>query len=595
MIKMSKDEVSSYLGDVLPLSLIGEGLSYLSDVSWRVEGDAVSLREFDTDADFGIKNGVLISLNSLGEASVYAKYLGEEYVTRVTVREMLESDNDECQVYLRGDMHHHTSMNHKHDEFAKHENEDIPDYVDFMRGEGLLDFTVISDHAGVTNDRDFWRGFDLTEGTAPIIFAGAESEVNYKETNRFGIVERKSGEIVTMMSAGYVDSDDSYEPFEREMRYSKGAFAIFAHPHVVGFSTKGIWNFDYPSRTSPLMLSLMRGIEMGNGADMKENMLHEYAYPAALDAGFRVSPTCSSDGHGPSCGFYGVPGKTVVIAKENSKEAIHEAFLKNRFYATESGNVKLKYTVNGVTAPATIPPTDEYVFHIELDYFAHDTSTEPILLEIVSDYGKRAATVDVKGNIIDVTVRSDTARYFYLRLTDSEARKTWSYPVWCGREFDKKREITVEPIDLSKAMATVDGKECYTVINGDPTDYYDTGAVSPTVLIDLGKVEKVAAVGLYQRIIERQGKPVGWVTSDDSRSLVSRYEIYTSVDGKEYTLAASEVAKQLSGEAIVDFTPRVARYVRIDCLSNVGNDSRHPRYKGCPTAIGNIAIFKKST
>ena len=57
MIKMSKSEVSSYLGDVIPLSLVGEGLTYLSDVSWRVEGDAISLRAFDTDADFGIQNG----------------------------------------------------------------------------------------------------------------------------------------------------------------------------------------------------------------------------------------------------------------------------------------------------------------------------------------------------------------------------------------------------------------------------------------------------------------------------------------------------------------------------------------------------------
>ncbi len=46
------------------------------------------------------------------------------------------------------------------------------------------------------------------------------------------------------------------------------------------------------------MLAMMRGIEMGNGADRKENLLHEYAYSAALDASFRLSTTCSSDSHG---------------------------------------------------------------------------------------------------------------------------------------------------------------------------------------------------------------------------------------------------------------------------------------------------------
>ena len=119
------------------------------------------------------------------------------------------------------------------------------------------------------------------------------------------------------MSAGYKHTT-TYEEFEENMKYSKAPVAVFAHPHTVGSSTPGIWSFEYSDHNTELMKHIIRGIEMGSGTDGKCNILHEYAISAALDAGFKVSTTCSSDAHGPKYGYDVIPGKTVIMATEHS-------------------------------------------------------------------------------------------------------------------------------------------------------------------------------------------------------------------------------------------------------------------------------------
>ena len=593
MARLSKEEIHSYVGDVLPLYLIGDGIDKDSDVSFTVTGEAARIRTFTSDCEFSIKNGALVSLVREGVATVTAVYNGVEYLTRVTASPMKETEMSEDMLYLVGDMHHHTSMNHNHHEFGMHIKEDISDYVDFMRNEGLLDFTVISDHADVTNDLDFWRGFTLAEGEAPIIFAGAESEVTHKETDRLGILHRHSGELVTMMSAGYANVE-SFREFLEEMSYSAKPFAIFAHPHVVGFSTRGIWNFDFMKNNNSDMLSVMRGMEMGNGEDRKENLLHEYAYPAALDAGFKISTTCGSDAHGPHTGYNGMSGKTVLLAKGKTKEDIHEAFLKNRFYASESGNLKIWYTVNGIPAPATLPLETKYTFKVKLGYFRDDANSIPVRCEVKSDYGKTVKEIKIAGDELEFTVESETARYFYLKFIDGNARKTWSYPVWCGREFDTYCEPKIKALDHEGFTAVSDGDDVSKVINGDPYDFWLSKKANPSVVIDMKEERKIAALGYYPLIVVR-GKDKGpdWVTSDDTRSLVSAFKVYTSLDGESWELVADRVAETLGCENIVEFAERLARYVRFDAISNIGVDSGIPRYKESLTAIANLTVFEK--
>ena len=592
MITLSKKAVSSYVGDVIPIWLEGEGIENNSKIIWRAEGDAATVRDFAGEDKYAFNWGALVTLVKEGEGKIIAEYNGVEYSATVKACAMVTSDSEGDFEYLVADMHCHTSDIHTRDRFALHEEDDIPTYIDYVENEGLLDLSVITDHADVTNDLDFFRGFVLAENCKrPFVFAGAESEIMYTEYDRFNIIHRHSGELVTLMSAGYTNTP-TYDGFEAEILRSPAPIGIFAHPHVVGYSTKGIWNFDFASHNTEKMLHIMRGVELGNGGDNKENMLHEYAYSQALDAGFKVSVTQSSDSHGPVWGYNCLVGKTMILAKENSREAIHDAFRQNRFYACETGNVKLRYRVNGASAPTTLPITDKYSFHIELDYFKDDPTTVPTICKVISDYGDTVYECRVDGSSIDFTVESSTARYFYLKLVDSIGRKTWSMPVWTSREFDKPQKLDLKALDMTSFTAKTDKKDAQIAINNDPFDPFFSEERLPTVVIDMKEEKDVSALAYFPRIVLRQNRPEGWNTRDEAKTVVSRFKVHLSLDGENYNEVASKTCQTLGSETFVTFPRTKARFVKFEVLGNVGIDTYRENYKDTETVIGNLTVFE---
>lgn len=593
MIKLSKSIISSYVGDVIPLYLCGDGVDKNSKVTWNIEGDAATLRGFSGSGEHSFDNGILISLVKEGDGEVVAVFGDKEYRASVHARPMSHaSSEDELNFYV-GDMHCHTTDIHECDVFAKHETADISDLVDYVKDKDPIDATVITDHADVTNDYDFFRGFSLVEDcSSPVIFAGAESEIMYTENDRLGILHRHSGELVSLMSAGYIHCD-TYDEFEREISLSPAPIGIFAHPHVVGYSTRGIWNFDFAKHATEKMLHIMRGIETGNGGDNKENLLHEYAYSQALDAGFKVSVTQSSDSHGPVWGYDCLAGKTVILAREKSREAFHDAFRQNRFYACESGNVKLSYRVNGKRAPATLPLTDKYIFEVNIGYFKDDISTHPTLLQVISDYGLVVYETDNVADKMSFEITSPTARYFYLKLIDAEGRKTWSMPVWTGREFDNLRSYDhLKPLDMSIFTAVSGCRDASVAINGDPFESWESDERHPTLTIDMGEEKEISALGCYPHVVIRQDRPAGWNTRDESKHIVTRFKVHLSLDGKDYKEVAAVTFQALGCEKIAEFAKTRARFIKFEVLGNVGTDSYKPNYKDTTAKIGNITVFE---
>jgi len=152
MVSLSKKHIDSYVGDVIPLYLCGDGISKDSPVEWRVEGNAAALRGFSGKGAHSFDNGVLISLIKEGDGEVVAAFGGNEYRASVHARQMIHaSSEDELNFYV-GDMHCHTTDIHECDVFAKHETADISDLVNYVKDKDRIDATVITDHADVTND-----------------------------------------------------------------------------------------------------------------------------------------------------------------------------------------------------------------------------------------------------------------------------------------------------------------------------------------------------------------------------------------------------------------------------------------------------------
>lgn len=593
--KLSRTELESYLGDVLPLWLVGDGDLSAAETEWSVAGSCVTLRSFNGEGAYCFHHGVLLTLVSLGEATVSATVGGRTLSCTVKVRPMKTASSEDALSYYRGDLHSHTSLDHNPVSFAESPS-GIPEYLRQMKEQTKLDFGVISDHAEVTNPRDFFRGFTETEAAQPmdfVMFPGSESEVSLIEADRYGLNRKNAGELVCINADNFVCTQ-SWEGFLEAYATAPYGVGIFAHPQVVGYDRNGVWNFCFHKNNNPQMKRLMRGIEMGNGTERESNCLNELSYSVALDCGFRVSPTGSSDCHGPVWGFEQAPAKTVVMAPEKNKEAFLDALLHNRFYACESGNVKLRYSVNGQTAPADLAEAETYRFRVEWSLFEEDATTRPLRLQVVSDGGKNLYETENFGNELEFTLSSSTARYFFLRLTDGEGRKTWSCPVWTERSFGDWTPPALPPLDKNGVTVTdlQTGKDASVLVNDDPTQYWEGEGTTAELVIDMGKAQAVQALGHYPpRWSRKDLKLKGIKERFAVASFACHYRLSTSLDGVAFTCQTEGVLRIFGAEEIISFPPHQARYLKFEVLSTTGQESCYPALREQRVQIGELTVF----
>ena len=605
-LALSKTNITSSVGAILPLHIgfdsdLHKELA-LKDIKWSVDSDVISLRSFEGNDKKSFSNGVLLILNKAGTANVIAELDGKKYVCAVTVNEQVKESSDVIFNYYIGDLHDHSGNYHDREQFADRTEGFQDEYLNCVKNEGLMDFGVISDHAQVVNDTDFFRGFTEYEKAEPmcaVIFPGAESEVKITELDRFGVERRKSGEIVTFGAAGYAFAS-SWDEFTDAFESSPEPVGIFAHPQIIGYSTRGIWDFDYEKNCTEKMLRIIRGIEMGDGSHRNENLIHELAFSRALDSGFKVSTTSSSDSHGPVWGYASFPGKTVVMAKEKSREAFIDAFRNNRFYATESGNVKIRYSVNGSFAPCTLTECDTYDFHVELSFFHDDETTVPKLCKVISDGGKTLLAInDFDPAGFDFTVKSETASYFYLRFSDGEGRRTWSVPVWCGRTSPMKKQKKLSPIKFPEgatAKELISGKDASAVIDGSPDTLFAADSTEASLLIDLTREVSFDGIGYLSEFVSHDKVrrcPKPWTSTVFTARMPAEFEIYASSDGLCFTKLTDGVFRNHGGEELISFDKTKARYVRVDIKNNIGELLNPKHYGARKTVLCNFTLFEE--
>lgn len=591
--KLYKNEIKSFVGDVLPLYLLGDGDLRHADIRWRVRGEGVSIRGFEDEVG-GFSCGVLLTLLSPGECEVVCEYGGREYTCRVSVRETRDYTGEQLNFYT-ADLHCHTTMIHDRARLSERVSDYQSDYVRFIKEANDIDLSVISDHSDVIDAWEFFRSFvDVLEAApmSAVILPGSESEVSFIERDRFGLEHKNSGEIVILGSDNFA-SVATYEELYSRMATSPFAIGILAHPQIVGWGPHGIWNWSLDSHRDDGLSGLVKLVEVGNGcAEVESNHINEYIYSVALDNGFCVSTACSSDKHEAPWGAEGFPGKTVVMAAEPTKEAFLDALRSGRCYASDSGNIKLSYSVNGKAAPARLELSSVYSFHVEVGYFCEDESTRPVRLSVISDYGKTVAEFySEELSSFDFTLESDTARYFYLRLEDREHRKTLSPAVFCGREIDASPTVTPVPISKSGFRATelISGKDASAVISDSPSEPYIADGKTAEILIDMGECRRASALGHYpMRVVRGACADV----RDAIASLVGEYAVSVSTDGKSFCEVASGLIRVYGGEVIIRFAPVEARFVRFSAKSTVGALSHSERFADARVAIGELTVFE---
>lgn len=590
-IKISKQRINSFVGDVLPIWLESDVDIRYEKIAWSVHGLA-RIRSFANEKG-GFSHGVLVSLLAPGDAVVTAKYNGVEYSAKISVCNR-EHNNDSINNYYLADLHDHTSTIHIYEDFVTRKCGFQRDYIDFLKKEDKMDLSVISDHAEVVDAWEFFKGFIDAERAKPmktVILPGCESEIVLVEKDRYGIEHRNSGEIVTLNADNYAMSD-TFENFYDKMSTSPAPICILAHPQIAGYSVKGVWDFCLSRHSDEALINLLSLVELGNGTARESNILNEYVYSVALDNGYRVTMSCSSDSHEAPWGYDACPGKTIVMAPDATKESLIDAILSLRAYACESGNIKLYYTVNGVAAPCDLQACDTYKFDVYVDYFRADITSVPVSCQVISDYGKVVyETRDADFSSFSFTVNSGSARWFYLRFVDALGRRTLSVPVFTGRPIDPRSEYKY--MQISKAHFTaidlISGCEASNLINDDPTIPWFSKHGSADIIIDMGIEQDVRAIGHYPPLIIREA---GVDLAEKLASLVAEYEISLSSDGVTYRVVADGFIRIYGNEVKIPILCSRARYVRFKAKSNVGSCSGRTEYFNSGLAIGELTVFQ---
>ena len=245
-----------------------------------------------------------------------------------------------------------------------------------------------------------------------------------------------------------------------------------------------------------------------------------------------------------------------------------------------------------------MPLTDTYNFHVELSHFNPPKESEKTaIVEVISDYGKIVYSQNVApsdSNILDFTVKSNTARYFYLRIYSIGGDRTWSPAVWTGRAFDECPEpeftgVKIPKVNMSIVSCTP-GTDPKLLINDNPKEAWTSDTPSAEVIIDLGEVQDVCAIGYWPHEISRDNPEI--TEAQFGARFLSGYEYYISKDGDDYHLAGEGTMLCHGGEQKVIFDPQKARYVKLKLLSSAGSASHKPHYLNSPVMIGEFDIYK---
>ena len=260
-------------------------------------------------------------------------------------------------------------------------------------------------------------------------------------------------------------------------------------------------------------------------------------------------------------------------------------------------NGECLYSYEGMFRGVDLELTDKYSFDVGLSYFEDDGSTKIVKCQVISDYGKVVyEKCGLTENSLSFEVESSTARYFYLRLIDKEGRRTFSPPVWCGREFDKYEEpdyITVESKDF-EAYDEVSGKDAYALLDFDVERPWENGEKTASIVIDMKEEKELSALAYIHPTHPAKDKNDPHVRSRFHSKFPHKYRVSTSLDGKNFVTRAEGGFLTYVGEEYIRLGECCARYLKFEILSTVGREYERAAYVNATLHFGGLMFFKKA-
>lgn len=458
------------------------------------------------------------------------------------------------------------------------------------RAEGNLDFMAITDHAAsITVEKFLETQKAAQECTTDdfVAIAGCENGFDDSYTNEYHIPVLNGGELITFSSNTWCSESDCLENFTDILSNHGQAIAGFAHPQEASWPTEKLWNgYNMAHHRSEKVRSFVRMIEVCNETSAY-NLIHEKLYATALDCGFRVSAIAVSDTHEANWGSAKLRARTALYLEELTLESVLSALRNQRGYATEIPDAILGFWVNGVFMGGDIPQTTSYQMHIEIIVPEESEKNKLAKIQIISDYGMTLYEIEpysYKAELEPI-IKTDSARYFYVRALTVSGERIWSSPIWTGREFDEEKEKE-DFIKLDKTHFQISSSDSPETVqnlcNNNPNLPWKCTCLNSCAVIDLGKAEEISAIGYHRHSIPYNNlKAV--------KALLNRYCYQLSLDGENFFASYEGVITNYGSEQIKSFPAVSARYIKIKAISSVGSDAFDSQ--SFPI-IGEISIYR---
>ncbi len=202
--------------------------------------------------------------------------------------------------------------------------------------------------------------------------------------------------------------------------------ASFNHPGTTQYN-----NWAYRTAAATDIITLLEVINSNNG-------IHEDAYRAANNAGWKVGPTCGNDNHG----FWGITNhssRVGVLATAKTKAAILDAMKNRRTFVSTDKNATLHFTANGTIMGSTLSSPSTITFVVTAsDPDTGDANDRLTLIQIVDPTNTVVASTTISTYSTVWTspaVSVSGKKYFYVRARNvgsGTSSMAWTAPIWTG-------------------------------------------------------------------------------------------------------------------------------------------------------------------
>lgn len=343
-----------------------------------------------------------------------------------------------------GNTHAHTTYTVSHGSVPPDNGPPIEHFNIAKNSANNMDFYVTTDHSQETSfeptsaSNAAW--LDSKADAVEATDSGFVGLLGYEHSENNGGPNPGNGHINVINTNTYLDALET----GIDLPYLYNWLANTAQPNgsglpiVASFNHPGTTQYNNWAYRTAAVTDIITLLEVINSNDG----IHEAAYRAANNAGWKVSPTSGNDNHG----FWGMNWKGTVhnsrvgvLATARTKAAILDAMKNRRTFATRNKNMALHYTANGTVMGSTLSSPSTITFVVTANDPDTGVSDDRItLIEIVDPTGAVVASTTLSTYSTVWTssaVSVSGKKYFYVRARNTgsgTASMAWAAPIWTG-------------------------------------------------------------------------------------------------------------------------------------------------------------------